>query len=50
MLDPHAGPAAKVESLKNAINAHKEYARDVSVGRGVYKEYARNVSVGGWCM
>ena len=30
MLEPHAAPTAKIEALKNAINAHKEYARDVS--------------------
>ena len=37
MLEPDASPASKVEALKNAINAHKEYARDVSArgGRGV---------------
>ena len=36
MLEPDASPASKVEALKNAINAHKEYARDVSArgGRG----------------
>ena len=32
MLEPQASAASKVEALKNAINAHKEYARDVSIG------------------
>ncbi|XP_043218584.1 carnitine O-acetyltransferase-like [Amphibalanus amphitrite] len=34
MLDPSAAPTSKIEALRNAINAHKEYAKDAVNGLG----------------